>query len=197
MCLSSIVLPALGGLTMRARWPLPIGLTRLTRRWLRFLGSLSRLMSSSGWTGVRSPKTGRRRAVSMAPPVHDAVALVDDVEDPRRVGMAGTLGLGLEDPVDEVVLAIVRPGVHLQVAADLAELGDAHLAEVGDVEVVALAGCLELGHLLEFAHRRAADGIATTRASVAGSLVRTGHRKGVPARARRGSDRPGRGAPRR
>ena len=32
-------MPAFGGLTMRARWPLPIGLTRLTIRWLRFLGS--------------------------------------------------------------------------------------------------------------------------------------------------------------
>ena len=37
-------MPAFGGLTMRARWPLPIGFTRLTRRWLRFFGSVSRLM---------------------------------------------------------------------------------------------------------------------------------------------------------
>jgi hypothetical protein len=48
MALRSIVLPAFGGLTIRARWPFPIGLTRLIIRWLRFFGSLSRLISSSG-----------------------------------------------------------------------------------------------------------------------------------------------------
>jgi hypothetical protein len=69
MFFRSIVLPALGGLTIRARWPLPIGLTMLTSRWLRFLGSLSRLISSSGWTGVRSLKIGRRRAVSVSTPL--------------------------------------------------------------------------------------------------------------------------------
>ena len=69
MLLSSIVLPALGGLTISARWPLPSGLTRLTSRWLRFLGSDSRLISSIGWIGVRSLKYGRRRAVSVSTPL--------------------------------------------------------------------------------------------------------------------------------
>ena len=41
-------------------------------------------------------------------------------------------------------------GLELEVARDLAELGDAHLAEVGDVEVVPLAGGLELLLLLVF-----------------------------------------------
>jgi hypothetical protein len=69
MLLSSIVLPAFGGLTISARWPLPRGLTRLTSRWLRFLGSDSRLISSIGWIGVRSLKYGRRRAVSVSTPL--------------------------------------------------------------------------------------------------------------------------------
>ena len=43
----------------------------------------------------------------------------------------------------------------LQVADDLAELRDAHLAEVCDVEVVPLAGGLELLHLVEFGDGRA------------------------------------------
>ena len=40
-----IVLPALGGLTMRARWPLPIGAIRSTMRvasWVEVVSSLSR-----------------------------------------------------------------------------------------------------------------------------------------------------------
>ena len=41
-------------------------------------------------------------------------------------------------------------GVELEVAGDLAELRHAHLAEVGDLEVVPLAGGLELLLLLVF-----------------------------------------------
>ena len=58
ICLSSIVLPAFGGLTMSARWPLPSGFTRLMSRWLRFLGSVSRLISTSGWTGCQVAEDG-------------------------------------------------------------------------------------------------------------------------------------------
>ena len=200
-------MPAFGGLTMRARWPLPIGLTRLISRWLRFFGSVSRLIRTSGWTGVRSPKTGRRagglgvdavdrvdpehapvllglargahgagdavadaqaeaadlagadvdvvRAGQQAVAAHEAEALVDDVEDAGRVVVAGALGLALEDAVDEVVLALAGGGLELEVARDLAELGDAHLAEVGDLEVVPLAGGLELLLLLVFGDGRA------------------------------------------
>ena len=182
ICLSSIVLPAFGGETISPRWPLPIGATRLIRRWLRFFGSVSRLISSTGKIGVRSSKTGRRRAVSGSTPLtastrsrpkyfsrlargadragdavagaqaeaadlaradvdvvrarqqavaaQEAEAVVDDVEDAGGVVVAGALGLALEDAVDEVVLAVAGGGVELEVAADLAELGDAHLAEV-------------------------------------------------------------------
>ena len=69
--------------------------------------------------------------------------------------MAGALGLALEDEVDEVVLALAGGGVELEVARDLAELRHAHLAEVGDLEVVPLAGGLELLLLLEFGDGRA------------------------------------------
>ena len=75
--------------------------------------------------------------------------------------MAGALGLALEDLVDEVVLALAGRGVELEVARDLAELGDAHLAEVADLEVVPLAGGLEFLLLLEFGDggAAAADGV--------------------------------------
>ena len=56
-----------------------------------------------------------------------------------------------------------RGGLELEVAADRAELGDAHLAEVGDVEVVALARGLDLLLLLELA-----DGGAEGRIAVGG-----------------------------
>ena len=84
ICLSSIVLPAFGGLTIRARWPLPIGLTRLISRWLRFFGSVSRLIRTSGWTGVRSPKTGRRAGGLGI----DAVDRVDAQHAPVLLGLA-------------------------------------------------------------------------------------------------------------
>ncbi len=214
-------MPAFGGLTMRARWPLPIGLTRLISRWLRFLGSVSRLIRTSGWTGVRSPKTGRRAgglgvdAVDRVDPEHapvllglargadgarhavadaqaeaadlaradvdvvrarqqavaaeEAEALVDDVEDAAGVVVAGALGLALQDEVDEDVLALAAGGVELEVARDLAELRHAHLAEVGDLEVVALARGLELLLLLVFGDGGAAasDGGSSSWSAVA------------------------------
>ena len=61
-----VVLPALGGETMRPRWPLPMGETRSTIRPVRLLGSpgISRRSFSSGNSGVRSSKRGRLRASS-------------------------------------------------------------------------------------------------------------------------------------
>ena len=82
----------------------------------------------------------RQQAVT----AHEAEAFVDDVEDAGRIRVAGILGLALEDPVDEVVLALAGAGIELELATDLAELVDAHLAEIVDVEVVALARGLEL-----------------------------------------------------
>ena len=236
-------MPAFGGLTISARWPLPIGLTRLTRRWLRFFGSLSRLIRlvgvdrrqvvedrpAAGGLDVdavdrvdpeQAPVLlllargahGARDAIADAQaeaahlagadvdilgarqeavPAHEAVALVDDVEDAGRVVEAGALRLALEDRVDEVVLAIGGLGVELEVAPDLAQLGDAHLAEIGDVEVVALARGLELLHLVVFGHGGATAASAAHRAAAPrsaigahGSLIRSGHRDRVHLRVR-------------
>ena len=71
------------------------------------------------------------RAGQEAVPAHEAVTLVDDVEDAGRIVEAGALRLALEDLVDQVVLAIGGLRFELEVAPDLAELGDAHLAEIG------------------------------------------------------------------
>ena len=110
---------------------------------------------------------------------HEAVALRDDVKDAGAVVVAGTLRLALEDLVDEVVLAILGLRVELEFAADLLELGDAHLAEVRDIEVVALARGLELLGLFVFAYRSSAaasHGGATTGTAIAhGALIWTGH----------------------
>ncbi len=49
---STIVLPALGGETIRPRWPLPIGATRSMTRVVRMCGSVSRRSRSCGYSGV-------------------------------------------------------------------------------------------------------------------------------------------------
>jgi hypothetical protein len=67
--------------------------------------------------------------------------------------VAGALGLALQDPVDEVFPALACRGVELELAADLAELGDAHLTQVTDVEVVALARGLCFLLLVELGDR--------------------------------------------
>ena len=123
------------------------------------------------------------RARQQAVSAHEAEALVDDVEDAGRIGMAGALGLAFEDPLDEVVLALLGTGLELEIAADLAELGDAHLAKIGDVEVVPLAGGLELLHLVVFGDRRARGHLGpAARPAVPLTLVGTelGHERGVP-----------------
>ena len=78
-------MPALGGETISPRWPLPIGLTRLIRRWLRFLGSVSRLISSIGWMGVSAskmrPALGRLRV--------DAVDRLDAQQAPVLLAVLG------------------------------------------------------------------------------------------------------------
>ena len=64
---------------------------------------------------------------------------------PGRVGVAGSLGLALEDPIDEVVLALADAAASSSSSRPTgAQLGDAHRAEVADVEVVALARGFEL-----------------------------------------------------
>ncbi len=226
-------MPALGGLTMRARWPLPSGLTRLISRWLRFFGvglEIDQLVgvdrrqvaedrAATGGVGVDAVDRvdpehapvllglargahGARDSVAdaqaeaadlaradvhvlgarqQAVPTHEAEALVDDVEDAGGVGVAGALGLALEDLVDQVVLAVDRC-VDLELPTDLSELGDAHLAQVADFEVVALARRLDLLLLLELRHGSAEGGLAaSSRTAIAGTLVGAwaGHLVGV------------------
>ena len=78
----------------------------------------------------------------------------------------------LEDEIDEDVLALAAGSIDLEVAADLAELRHAHLAEVVDLEVIPLTGGLELLLLFVFS-----DGGATATAdggSSSGSAVALG-----------------------
>jgi hypothetical protein len=104
----------------------------------------------------------------------EAETLVNDVEDAGRVGVSGALGLTLEDPLDEVVLALLGAGLELEIAADGTELRDAHLAEIGDVEVVALARGLELLLLLVLRDGGAALNLAASpRTAVTRTLVWT------------------------
>ena len=107
-------------------------------------------------------------AGQQAVPAEEAEALVDDVEDAVRVVVAGALGLALEDEVDQHVLAVTAGRVDLEVARDLAQLGDAHLAEVGDLEVVPLARGLEFLLLFVFGDWRAS---AAKRSAAPGSAV--------------------------
>ena len=106
---------------------------------------------------------------------HEAEAFVDDVEDAGGIRMPRALGLALEDAIDEVFLAVLRPGFELELAPDGSQLGDAHRAEIGDVEVVALARGLELLHLVVFGDGRAGARrrLSTARATITGTLVRT------------------------
>ena len=61
ICFMTVVLPALGGDTIRPRWPLPIGEIRSTIRavMLSLSPGISRLSRGSGNSGVRSSKRGR------------------------------------------------------------------------------------------------------------------------------------------
>jgi len=75
-------------------------------------------------------------------------------------------------PARSVFLAFLRAGLELQLASDLAELGDAHLAEVADVEVVPLSGGLDLLLLLVLGDGGAHGGLGSpSRAAVAGALI--------------------------
>ncbi len=69
MAWSTTVLPALGGETMRPRWPLPIGDTRSMIRVDSFCGSVSRRRRSFGYRGVRSEKSLRAAASSAVCPL--------------------------------------------------------------------------------------------------------------------------------
>ncbi len=70
MVFMTVVLPALGGDTIRPRWPLPMGAIRSTIRDVMSSGwsSRSSRRRSSGNSGVRSSKRGRSRASSGSMP---------------------------------------------------------------------------------------------------------------------------------
>ncbi len=96
--------------------------------------------------------------------------------------MAGVLGLALQDPIDEIVLSLGAAGLELELAADLPQLVDAHLAEVADGEVIALARRLDLLLLFPFRDRGTEGGLtAASRSTVPGSLIGAwcGHLDGV------------------
>ena len=64
-----IVLPALGGDTISARWPLPIGMMRSMTRVVSWSGVVSRRSRWLGYSGVILVKSGRFLASSTGPPL--------------------------------------------------------------------------------------------------------------------------------
>ena len=92
ICFMTVVLPALGGETIRPRWPLPIGESRSTIRAVRLSLSpgCSRFSFSSGNSGVRSSKRGRFRASSGSSP--------DTVSIRSRAGYRSLFDAGRQAP---------------------------------------------------------------------------------------------------
>ena len=64
-----IVLPALGGETIRPRWPLPIGETRSMIRRVSWFGVVSSLSRSCGYSGVSLREVGPVLGRSGSPPL--------------------------------------------------------------------------------------------------------------------------------
>ena len=64
-----VVLPAFGGDTISARWPLPIGMIRSMTRVVSRSGVVSRRSRWFGYSGVSLVKSGRFLASSTGPPL--------------------------------------------------------------------------------------------------------------------------------
>src|SRR4029077_17521555 len=62
-----------------------------------------------------------------------ARAIVDEVEDARRIDLAGTLDLALQDRFDEVLAPHVAGVEDVQIAAHLDEFLDVHVFEFVDI----------------------------------------------------------------
>ena len=83
---STIVLPALGGETIRPRWPLPIGATMSMTRVVRLVGSVSRRSRSLAYSGVS--------LLELDPVLRGLrVGAVDGVEPDQRVELLLALAL--------------------------------------------------------------------------------------------------------
>ena len=113
------------------------------------------------------------RTWQQAVPSKEAEALVDDVENSAGVVEARALRLAFQDPLDQVFLALLGAGLELELAADLAELVDAHLAQVGDVQIIAFAGGLELGGLVVFGYGGTAHDLAGAATAAGTAITRT------------------------
>ena len=83
---STMVLPALGGETIRPRWPLPIGATRSMTRVVRLPGSVSRRSRSCGYSGRQLVEVGPAAGLL-------GVGAVDGVEPDQRVELLPALAL--------------------------------------------------------------------------------------------------------
>ncbi len=99
---STVVFPALGGETMRPRWPFPMGATRSMirgRMWLVWPSTSSR-SRASGNSGVRSAKRGRSIGLLGIDPV--------DLEDADGGGELLLGAGGADGPAADVTLAQPR-----------------------------------------------------------------------------------------
>jgi hypothetical protein len=74
----------------------------------------------------------------------EAVALVHDIEDAGAVVLPEPLGLTLEDPVHEVVASVGGNGLDIEVRRGGAQLGRAHLAELGRADLRTVGGAVQL-----------------------------------------------------
>jgi hypothetical protein len=92
---------------------------------------------------------------------HEPETVLHDIEDAGGVGMTGELTLASQDSIDELFLT-GGSSFHLEVATDGLKLVDGHPAEVGDVEVPAVA----ILEIVVLGHRRTA-GWASARAAIA------------------------------
>ena len=72
ICWMIIVLPALGGETMRPRWPLPTGATRSMTRGVYAFAEVSMRSCSEGYSGVSLPNSRRDLASSGAMPLTES-----------------------------------------------------------------------------------------------------------------------------
>ena len=120
-----VVLPALGGETIRPRWPLPMGHMRSMMRAAVSCSSVSRRRRSSGNSGVSCSNTGPL-------PRHVGVDAVHSVDLEQRVVLL--IVLGLADLAEHLIAAAQAEAAdlaeaHVHVAVTLAEAVRAQEAE--------------------------------------------------------------------